>query len=76
MDLVLVSSDLKVIAIKSGGCYRCVEEKLNTKILRVFPTAFSSKDYKDKDKDLSGYNISCVCKNFIPIIEVVGNSDK
>ena len=70
MDLILVSSELKVIAVNHGSCYRCVEEKLHTKILRVFPTAFSYKDYENK------YNISCVCKKFIPIVEVVGNSDK
>jgi len=64
MDLVLIASSDDVIAVKNGFCFNCAESKLNTKILRVFPSSLSPKEYfeyRDEYK-LKGYDVECVCE--------------
>lgn len=69
MDLVLLSSELDAVAIKSGACLNCVEKKLNTKILKVFPKEFTPSSFKfyEAEYSLKGYNITCSCNNYVSL---------
>lgn len=64
MDLVIVTSHLDFIAVKTGFCIVCLEQKLNTKVIKAFCKALDFKDFMNLKKEgLQGYNISCECKN-------------
>lgn len=62
MDLVVVSSNLDVIAVKTVFCSFCLEQKLNTKIIKVFWRVLDFNEFMKLKKDgLQGFNISCEC---------------
>jgi len=68
MDLVLLSSSLDAIAIKCGSCLTCVEKKLDTTVLRVFPKQFTPTQFKlyEAEHGLKGYRIDCFYGNYNP----------
>lgn len=65
MDLVIISSNSDFIAIKSCFCRVCAEQKLDAKIIKVYPNSFDPKQFfKYRDEyDLKGYNITCNCSD-------------
>ena len=67
MDLIIVSTSIDFAGVKSGACRNCLEKKLDTKVIKVFPKAFSSlKEFK-KCEGLKGFMIECICGNHVSL---------
>lgn len=62
MDLVVLSSQIDFIAVKSGFCRDCLERKMNAKIIKVFP-GLGFKEFMGMRKEyaLQGFDVECVC---------------
>jgi hypothetical protein len=60
--LCVVSSDIDCIILPDNPCKKCVEQKLNLKILHTY--TITSEFLNEKEtKVIKGYNIKCRCKN-------------
>ena len=57
MDLILVSSNVDAIAVKTPYCKTCVQNKLNLTIIKTW----SIEPAEYKQFGVKGYNISCDC---------------
>jgi hypothetical protein len=63
MDLLIVSTQIDFIAVKSGFCIECLQNKMNTKIIKTFP-GISVKDFiLLKNQGLQGFQIECICSS-------------
>jgi len=60
LELLIVESNLDFVAVKYGSCRICVENKLDTKIIRSIP--ISGREFLNMKQDgLKGFSVKCEC---------------
>jgi hypothetical protein len=62
MWLLLVESEIDVVAVTDESCYNCTETKLGTKVLRVWH--MQNKEFKRASNYIKGFRVHCICDNY------------